>query len=203
MELGIVVRGVAIGLSIAAPVGPIGLLVVRRTLAEGRLAGLATGLGAAVADGMYGAIAGLGLGLVAESIAGGMPVLRIVGGLFLCYLGIRSLLAPPAEKAAEGGRASLAKAFASTLFLTLTNPMTILSFAAVIASVGLGGSSGGTIAAFVAAVFLGSALWWGILSGAVGLLRTRVTPGALVWINRVSGLVIMAFGVAALAGMVG
>jgi threonine/homoserine/homoserine lactone efflux protein len=201
MDIGIVLRGVAIGLSIAAPVGPIGLLVIRRTLAEGRSAGLATGLGAAVADGIYGAIAGLGLGIVAEAMASGMPVMRIAGGLFLCYLGIRAMKTPPAERAAEVGKASLVRAFGSTLVLTLTNPMTILSFAAVIASVGLGAADGGTIAAFVAAVFAGSALWWLALSGAVGLLRSRVTPAALVWVNRASGLVIVGFGVAALVGV--
>jgi threonine/homoserine/homoserine lactone efflux protein len=202
MDFGVFVRGVALGFSIAAPVGPIGLLVIRRALAEGHAAGLATGLGAATADAVYGAVAGLGLTAVAAFLAGGSIWLRIAGGVFLCVLGVRAITTRPPEEAAAGARTSLARAFASTFALTLTNPMTIMSFAAIIASVGLGTASAGAVAVFVAAVFAGSALWWVLLSGGVGLLRSRVTPRALRWVNAASGLMLVGFGVVAVAGAV-
>lgn len=126
------------GFAIAAPVGPIGVLVIRRSLAEGRASGLASGLGAATADAAYGALAGFGLTVVTAFLVEGQGWLRLVGGAFLCYLGVRTLLARPAEEATDvrekGG--GLVGAYASTFLLTLTNPTTILSFAAVFAGMG-------------------------------------------------------------------
>jgi threonine/homoserine/homoserine lactone efflux protein len=127
-----------LGFAIAAPVGPIGVLVIRRSLAEGRASGLASGLGAATADAAYGALAGFGLTVVTAFLVEGQGWLRLVGGAFLCYLGVRTLLARPAEEATDvrekGG--GLVGAYASTFLLTLTNPTTILSFAAVFAGMG-------------------------------------------------------------------
>jgi len=200
MDVGVFVRGVALGFSIAAPVGPIGLLVIRRSLADGRAAGLATGLGAAAADAVFGAIAGLGLTAVTALVAGGSFWLRLVGGLFLCALGVRAARARPAEEADAGGRASHVRAFASTFALTLTNPMTIMSFAAIIASVGVGASGPAAVAVFVAAVFAGSALWWLLLSAGVGMFRSRVAPRALRWVNVASGLLLAGFGIVAVIG---
>jgi threonine/homoserine/homoserine lactone efflux protein len=193
-------RGLVIGFSIAAPVGPIGVLCIRRTLADGRATGLAVGLGAATADAVYGAIAGFGLTAVSALLVRQQGVLRLVGGLFLCYLGLRTFLARPAEQAARAGGAGLIGAFTATFGLTLANPATILSFVAVFAGLGIAGAGSWREATvLVAGVFLGSALWWLMLSGVVGALRTRVDLTALRWVNRVSGAVLMAFGVAALA----
>ena len=204
MDFDVIVRGVAIGFSVAAPVGPIGLLVIRRAIADGRAAGLATGLGAAAADALYGAVAGLGLSAVAAALSGASVWLRLGGGLFLIVLGIRAARSRPPEGGAEAAaatRAGLARAFGSTLLLTLANPMTVVSFAAVMASVGVGASGGGEVAAFVAAVFAGSALWWLLLSGGASLLRSRVTPRRMRWINVASGLVLAAFGLAAIVSV--
>ena len=193
-------RGLVIGFSIAAPVGPIGVLCIRRTLADGRATGLAVGLGAAVADAVYGAVAGFGLTAVSALLVRQQGVLRLVGGLFLCYLGLRTILARPAEQAARAGGAGLIGAFGATFGLTLANPATILSFVAVFAGLGIAGAGGWREASvLVAGVFLGSALWWLMLSGVVGALRSRLDLSVLRWVNRVSGAVLLAFGVAALA----
>jgi threonine/homoserine/homoserine lactone efflux protein len=197
-------RGVVIGFSIAAPVGPIGVLIIRRTLAEGRGMGLATGLGAAAADGIYGVIAAFGLHWVTDAMVAQQTWIRLVGGLFLLYLGVTTFLSRPSEHAAEAKGSGRLGAFASTFVLTLTNPMTILSFVAVFAGLGLGGSAGGASAvALVGGVVLGSALWTLTLSSVVATLRRRFDAHALVWVNRISGLVIAAFGVTALASLRG
>ncbi|MCX6033336.1 MAG: LysE family translocator [Chloroflexi bacterium] len=202
--LSVLGRGLLLGFSIAAPVGPIGVLCIRRTLAQGRLVGFASGLGAATADALYGSIAAFGLTVISGALIGAQVGLRLVGGLFLCYLGIRTLLARPADVAANASGRSLPGAFASTLALTLTNPITILSFAAVFAGLGVG-STGYTSAAAltVLGVFLGSAFWWLLLSGGVSLLRNRFDHRAMRWVNRLSGAVILGFGLLALLSFVG
>jgi threonine/homoserine/homoserine lactone efflux protein len=196
-------KGLIIGFSIAAPVGPIGVLCIRRTLAGGRMHGLASGLGAATADGFYGCVAGFGLTFISGFLVGQQFWLRLVGGLFLCYLGVRTLLARPAKSADPVGNSGLLAAYASTLFLTLTNPVTILAFAAIFAGLGIAGTGGdyGSAAMLVLGVFTGSALWWLILSGSVSLLRAKLTAARLRWVNRLSGLVIIVFGLAALLSL--
>ncbi len=195
-DLSLLLRGLLIGFSIAAPVGPIGVLCIRRTLAEGRLAGLLTGLGAATADAVYGAIAAFGLTFIASFLVHQQNLLALVGGGFLCYLGVRTFLAVPTEAASDAGSKSLLGMYASTFFLTLTNPLTILSFAAIYAGLGLAANTGSYLSAVlvVLGVFLGSAGWWLLLSGIVSIFRSRITPRALRWINRISGLIILAFG---------
>ena len=196
------VKGLIVGLSIAAPVGPIGILCIRRTLAHGRAAGFVSGLGAATADAMYGAAAGFGLTIVATVLVGGQHWLRLVGGLFLLYLGIRTW-----RSAGQGGVLSIASdtsrgllgTYASTLALTLTNPMTILSFAAIFAGLGVAaGAAYASAATLVAGVFCGSALWWLTLSTAVGALRHQLPTSGVQWISRASGAIIAGFGVQAL-----
>ena len=203
MDLSFFARGLAIGFAIAAPVGAIGLLCIRRTLADGRLAGFVSGLGAATADAFYGAIAALGLTAVSSTLIAHQDVVRLVGGAFLCYLGVRTALAAPAVEARASAARGLVAAYGSTLALTLTNPTTILSFAAVFAGLGLGASGGDrqSAAQMVVGVFLGSALWWLILSGGVGLVRRAMTPQRLQWVNRISGGVLVAFGVLALLSL--
>jgi threonine/homoserine/homoserine lactone efflux protein len=195
----LLLQGVLIGLSIAAPVGPIGLLCIRRTLADGRLVGLLSGLGAATADGLYGAIAGFGLSVLSHALLKNQQWLRILGGLYLCYLGTRIFLSRVSEKSSDRVRRGLIGAYASTFFLTITNPVTIIAFLAVFA--GLGVTAGGNprdAVALVAGVFLGSASWWLVLTLGVGFLRARITPAVLTWVNRLAGALIAGFGVFAI-----
>jgi threonine/homoserine/homoserine lactone efflux protein len=202
MDIRFLLRGLIIGFSIAAPVGPIGVLCIRRTLAEGRASGLVSGLGAATADAIYGCIAGCGLTFISGVLIRQQAGLRLVGGAFLLYLGLKTFLASPAEQAASAEGKGLVGAYASTCFLTLANPLTILSFAAVFAGLGVGSASGHYVSAgiLVSGVFIGSALWWLILSGGVGMFRTAFTPHRLRWVNRISGLIIIGFGLFALLG---
>lgn len=204
VDISFLVRGIVIGFSIAAPVGPIGVLCIRRTLTEGRLAGLLSGLGAATADAVYGSIAGFGLSLITGFLVGQQRWIRLAGGLFLCYLGVATLLARPRNVSHPDLSKSSGPlaAYLSTFFLTLTNPMTILSFAAIFAGLGLANKAGNTLSAgvLVLGVFIGSASWWLLLSGGVSLLRTRFRPAGMNWVNRISGLVILGFGLFALLG---
>jgi threonine/homoserine/homoserine lactone efflux protein len=200
MALNFLFKGVIIGFSIAAPVGPIGVLCIRRSLAEGRQIGLATGLGAATADAAYGAVASFGLTVISSFLVGHRLWLNFLGGLFLCYLGLRTFMSKPSEQAAEVRGGGLFSAFLSTLFLTLTNPMTILSFVAVFAGFGLGASPDFfSASAMVLGVFVGSALWWLLLSSGVALFRSRVSTGWMQAVNRLSGGVILAFGLYSLS----
>ena len=192
-----------IGLAIAAPVGPIGVLCIRRTLADGRVVGLLTGMGAATADGVYGAIAAFGLTAVTDLLIGQGPWLGIGGGLFLMTLGARTFIAAPTASAPAETPGALLAIFSSTFFLTLTNPTTILSFMAIFTGLGLGNTGGDYVAAslMVIGVFLGSTLWWLGLSGTVSVFRARVGTRALRMINRLSGMLIGGFGVGALASV--
>jgi threonine/homoserine/homoserine lactone efflux protein len=192
----VLLRGALIGFSIAAPVGPTGVLCIRRTLAEGRAFGLVSGLGAATADALYGCVAAFGLTFISAALVSHQALLRLVGGIFLCYLGVRTLLARPAEQAAAVQGGGLLRAYGSTFLLTLTNPMTILAFAAIFAGLGLAEAAGSYASAglLVLGVFLGSASWWLLLSSIVGIFRARFTPAGLLWVNRISGLMLLGFG---------
>jgi threonine/homoserine/homoserine lactone efflux protein len=205
MDLSYFIRGLLIGFSIAAPVGPIGVLCIRRTLAQGRASGLISGLGAATADAIYGSIAGFGLTSVSTFLIGHQVWLRVVGGAFLFYLGLKTILARPAEKStwADGNR--FIGDYFSVFVLTLTNPVTILSFAAIFAGLGLADESGNyaSAGALVSGVFIGSSVWWLTLSSVVALFRTSLTPRWLRWTNRLSGIVIMAFGLVAFLSLLG
>jgi len=204
VDTAVFLRGLAIGFGIAAPVGPIGILCIRRTLADGRAVGFAAGLGAATADALYGAVAAFGLTLVSSALVGQRAWLQGVGGVFLCYLGVRIWMAAPASTAGAARREpGLVSAWATTFALTVTNPTTILSFAAIFAGLGLGGAASGYGPAtlMVGGVFLGSAFWWLLLSTGVGFLRSSITPAHLRWVNRGAAAIITAFGIGALVGL--
>jgi threonine/homoserine/homoserine lactone efflux protein len=193
----LIFKGMLIGFSIAAPVGPIGILCIRRSLAQGRRIGLATGLGAATADAAYGCVAGFGLTAISSFLIGQKMWLSLLGGLFLSYLGIRTFTTEPAEQPTEAVDSGLLGAYLSTLLLTITNPMTILCFAAVFAGLGLGsGARRDYLSAseLVAGVFAGSALWWLLLSSGVGLLKGQISLAWMRLINRASGTIILTFG---------
>lgn len=227
----IFLKGLLLGLAIAIPVGPIGILCIRRTLAMGQRVGFISGLGAATADGFYGGIAGFGLTAVADFLTGQAFWLRIVGGMFLCYLGITTFLAKPTaslsnvalnsadsadstdftetETGSSGKIASttrplprsLIAAYTSALALTLTNPATIFSFAAIFAGLDVVKSDEAyaTSGVLVTGVFFGSAFWWLFLSATVNLFRSWLNAAGMRWLNRISGTVILAFGMVALA----
>jgi threonine/homoserine/homoserine lactone efflux protein len=197
-------RGLIIGFSIAAPVGPIGVLCIRRTLTEGRTPGFLSGLGAATADALYGCVAGFGLTFISGFLIHQQGGFRLVGGVFLCYLGLKTFLAKPAGQSASATGTGLLGAYISTFFLTLTNPVTILAFAAIFAGLGIArqGENYGSAGVLVLGVFLGSALWWFILSSGVDLFRKRFNLQALRWVNRASGIIILGFGLISLIGLI-
>jgi threonine/homoserine/homoserine lactone efflux protein len=196
-------KGILLGLSIAAPVGPIGILCIRRTITLGRLHGFLSGLGAASADAFYGFIAGFGLTLITSFLLDQKVLLQAVGGLFLCYLGVRTFRSKPAAEAAKASGNTLFRSYASTLMLTITNPMTIMSFLGAFAGLGIGGSQTGiaSAVALVIGVFVGSALWWLALSLVIGMFRDRIHVSALGWINRISGVILSVFGLIAIIGL--
>lgn len=195
-------KSVIVGLGIAAPLGPVGVLCVRRTLTGGPLLGLSSGLGAAIADALYGAVAAFGLAAVGAWIVQHSEWLRLGGGTFLIILGSWNILRGPSpEGKVQADANNIFWAFCSTLFLTLANPVTLFSFAAIFAAVGVTQSADGMTAGLilVAGVFAGSSLWWFGLSGTVIALRNRVGPG---WIKRIhygSAVLILLFGCYAFA----
>jgi threonine/homoserine/homoserine lactone efflux protein len=187
-------RAMALGFTVAAAVGPISLLTIRRTLAHGRVYGLASGLGVALADGTYAAIAAFGLTAITGVLIGARPFLGVIGGAIIIVLGLRTMTSRPSSVATDTERPGLAAATASIYGLTMTNPTTILSFAALFGALGLTRQGLGEAVILTLGFFLGSGLWWVVLVTAIGWLRSRVTLRALTWVNRMSGLVLVAFG---------
>jgi putative LysE/RhtB family amino acid efflux pump len=201
-ELGwLFLKGFVLGVSVAAPVGPMALLCIRASLAHGFAAGATSGLGTAAADGCYAAVAAFGITAVARLLEGAAFWLALAGGAFLAWFGARTMRRPPAtEIAARPGRGA-ALSFLTTFLLTLANPPTIMFFAAMFAGLGLAGAGAGRggAAVLVAGVFLGSLAWFTGLSAAIAGAGARLTPAVLAWINRLSGLVLMGFGAWAIA----
>lgn len=194
------IKGIILGFSIAAPVGPIGVLCIRRTLAQGMACGFVSGMGAATADAFYGLLAACGLSAATALFIDQQFYLHLIGGCFLLYLGYTTAKACPADAAANAQGDGLIGAYTSTLLLTLTNPMTILSFAAVFAGLGAGTSGEDSLSALllVVGVFTGSLLWWLLLSTMVSTLRSRFDYRRLTIVNQLSGLIIILFGLASL-----
>lgn len=192
------IKGIVLGVSIAAPVGPIGILCIHRTLAKGMIIGFISGLGAATADAIYGSIAAFGISAVSVFFLDHQSYLRIIGGTFLLYLGYTTFKSRPAKVAANASGEGPLGAYASTLFLTITNPLTIMSFAAVFAGLGIGAIGENYISSvlLVTGVFLGSMLWWLTLSGMVNVLRHNFNQQRLKLVNQLSGLIIIGFGIA-------
>ena len=203
MDVAPVIRGFVLGFTIAAAVGPIGLLVIRRTLSEGRVVGLASGFGVATADATYGAIAAFGLGAITELLVDARQVLGLVGGVFLLWLAWTTARSAPRDTAITVlRRGGLAGAYLSILGLTLTNPMTILSFGALFAGLGVTGGDTAGAALITIGVLLGSVAWWVLLTTIVAAVRSRVTTAWIRRINVVSGIAIGAFAVISIASAV-
>ena len=199
MDLKLLLSGFVIGFSIAAPVGPIGILCIRRTLDQGRVSGLISGLGAALADAVYGGIAGFGLTIITGFLIDQQMWLRIIGGGFLLYLGIKIFYSKRVAEVFVDGNHNLWADFISTFSLTITNPMTILSFVAIFAGLGLGsvGDDYLSVSLFIFGVFAGSMSWWSAVSGIAGWYKGKLDLTGLLWVNRVSGGIIFGFGLLA------
>lgn len=193
-------KGLLAGFIICIPFGPIGLLCVMRTLTDGKLAGIASALGASVMDAVYCAIAGLGVSYISNFLNKDSMVLRLAGGLLLIAMGIKIFFTHPTEKAPETTGHGLLASFGSSFFLMFTNPMAILVFTATFSALGIGGweDAYNATAILVAGVFVGSSLWAPILVAAVETFRPQLTPAQLRLANRVSGMVLLGFGVVAI-----
>lgn len=199
----VLAKGVAIGLMVAAPVGPVNVLCARRALSHGWRAGMASGLGAALADTIFGALAACGLAFATGLVAAHRTTLALAGGLFLLAYGWRTLRAAPPDPGLSRDAAGLGADFATAFLLTLANPITVFSFAgsyvALAIPVDPGIDAGDLL--LVGGVFLGSCAWWALLATAASRLRQRFTGAGLAIANRAAGAVILAFGLAVLAGL--
>ena len=202
MLLVFLLKGIAVGIIIAVPVGPVGVLCVRRTIFQGKLAGFVSGLGAATADAIFGFIAAFGLTFVSELLIGYQQWLRIAGGCYLLFVGVSALLVPPEAKSnLERDAETPLRDFASTFALTLTNPITILAFLGIFSALGLRGEEAtfGRAAILVLGVWIGSLLWWLALSFGLGVIFRSFEPRHLAWINRASGTILLLSGAGLLA----
>ncbi|OGN61799.1 MAG: lysine transporter LysE [Chlamydiae bacterium RIFCSPHIGHO2_12_FULL_27_8] len=198
------IKGIVLGFSIAAPVGPIGILCIRKTLQFGRLSGFFSGLGAALADMIYGSIAAFGLTIISNALLASQFWLKLIGGIFLGYLGIKTFFSKSMKQEDKKlTHQPLLKDFITTFFLTLTNPMTIIAFLGIFAGLGLSNTDGNLLqtSLLVIGVFLGSFLWWLVLSEFVTFFRKKIEEKMMRWINRIAGLIIFGFGVFALSGL--
>lgn len=203
MSILLFAKGLLLGLAIAAPLGPIGVLCINRTLERGFWAGVAGGLGTALADASYALLAAAGFAAFATLLATVSTPLSLAGGAVMIWLGWRGLKPSPVAAAAKVGARDLIQTTAATFLLTIANPLTILSFAAFFAVLGLAKTGGLADAAIVVAgVFLGSLAWWMILSGGISLARTRLPDSFITWVSRLSGLVLIAFGAVAIGSVV-
>jgi threonine/homoserine/homoserine lactone efflux protein len=195
MDFELPIRGLAAGLIIAAPVGPVNVLCIQRTMEKGWKSGILSGLGAACADTLYGAIAGFGISLVIQFLIREEFWIRLIGGILLTGIGVVYYCKPPRSLHAGEVGSSTNSDFVSTLLLTVTNPTTALSFLAVLATLGLGRQRPLWQTSFlVVGIFCGSMTWWTILASAVNLLRSRITDRTMHWMNRVAGIAIGGFG---------
>jgi len=189
------IRGLAIGFALAAPVGPVGILCIRRALADGRYAAFIAGVGAAFADTFYGAVAGLGITVVSGFLLEHAFALRLVGGTFLLLLGGRTWSTPPTLAPEPGKGPGLVKDFVSTFLITLSNPGTILASMGVFAAVGaIDNGKPAEAGLLIFGVFSGSTLWWLVLSAMAGAVRSKLTEDWMRKLNHISGTALMLFG---------
>jgi threonine/homoserine/homoserine lactone efflux protein len=202
MELTIFLKGIMIGFAMAVPVGPIGIMCIRKTLTDGRLRGLMIGLGAATADLLYGCVAAFGLTVISNVIAIERIWIRLVGGAFLLFLGVRTFRAQPADPKLPINSSGMLRSYLSTFFLTLTNPTTIFAFIALFAALGLRNHlSIFSASTLVMGVFIGSSLWFLFLSTGVIFFRKKLDIVGLRWVNRIAGVLIIISGVIAIVSL--
>jgi threonine/homoserine/homoserine lactone efflux protein len=202
MEFTILLKGMFVGFAMAVPIGPIGILCIRKTLAEGRLRGLIIGLGAATADLLYGCVAAFGLSAISNTLVSQRIWIRLVGGVLLLILGIRTFRTLPADHKFHKSRNRMLGSYLYTMLLTLTNPLTIFGFIAVFAALGLGNELGYFSASvLVTGVFIGSSLWFLSLNSGVSLFRKKMNLTGLQWVNKIAGTFIIISGLIAMASL--
>jgi threonine/homoserine/homoserine lactone efflux protein len=196
MDYGLFIQGMIIGLTLAVPVGPISLVCIHRTVASGRLHGIISGLGVATADSFYSAVAFLGLTAVSGLIIGHQSQFRLLAALALILVGIRVFRSTPAAIREGNGQEPYLQDYLSLLAITAANPFTIIFFITILPGFGVVAQGTTLIAAapFISGIFLGSSLWWIILCGSLGSVRSRLDTRRLRWINRISGILIACFG---------
>ena len=196
-------KGLIIGFAMAVPIGPIGIMCIRKTLAEGHSRGLIIGLGAATADSMYGSIAAFGLTVISEVITSQHFWVSLAGGGLLLFLGIRTFRVKPKEPIVPLAGKGLLGSYISAFLLALTNPVTIFAFVAVFAAFGLGHTLDVISAIIlVVGVFIGTCLWFLILGSIAKIFRKKLKSGGLTWVNRISGILIVLSGVAAFVSLI-
>lgn len=202
MELTIFLKGIFIGFAMAVPLGPIGIMCIRKTLTEGRLRGLIVGLGAATADLLYGCIAAFGLTIISDTLVSQRIWIRLVGGGLLLYIGVRTFRKIPADPKIPINSSGILRTYLTAFLVTLTNPLTIFAFLAVFAALGLGSDLGNfSASALVAGVFIGSGLWFLSLSSGVILFRKKLDLVGLGWVNKIAGILIIISGVIVIASL--
>jgi len=202
LDLVIFLKGIFIGFAMAIPIGPIGIMCIRKTLTEGRLRGLIIGLGAATADLLYGCVAAFGLTVISNTLFNQRIWIRLIGGALLIFLGIRTFRAHPANPKIPFNSSGMLRSYLTTVFLTLTNPLTIFAFIAVFVALGLGNMTGYISAStLVAGVFIGSFLWFLSLSSGVIFFRKKLDITGLQWVNRIAGILIIVSGIVAMVSL--
>lgn len=196
MDYGLFIQGIIIGLTLAVPVGPLSLVCIHRTVAGGRLHGIVSGLGIATADSFYAAVAFLGLTAVSGLIIGHQSQFRLLAGIALILVGIRVFRSIPAAVREGDGQEPYLQDYLSLLAIAAANPFTIIFFITILPGFGVVAQGTTLIAAvpFVSGIFLGSSVWWIILCGSLGSVRSRLDTDNLRWINRISGILIACFG---------
>lgn len=199
------IKGIISGFLIAVPVGPVGILCIRRALADGRWAAFVAGIGAALADTIYGAVAAFGLTFISSFLTEYDITLRLIGGIFVCFLGVRTFRSrySPSLEGESRNSAGFVKDSISTFIITLTNPGTLLGFMMVFPVIGATTSPSDTphIVLLVLGVFTGSTLWWLTLSGAAGAFRSKFEPHWLEIFNHIAGAVLVLFGISILVSI--
>ncbi|NCS87288.1 MAG: LysE family transporter [Ignavibacteria bacterium] len=202
MEVTFFLKGILVGFAMAVPVGPIGIMCIRKTLTEGRLRGMIIGFGAATADLLYGSVAAFGLTIISDTLISQKFWIRLIGGALLLFLGIRTFRAKPTDPKRHINSSGMLRSYLTTLFLTLTNPLTIFAFIAVFAALGLGdGLSYFSASLLVVGVFIGSSLWFLILSSGSLFFRERLDLVGLSWVNKIAGILIIISGLIAIGSL--
>ncbi len=188
-------KGILIGVAIAAPVGPIGMLCVQKSLRGGFLIGLSAGIGAAIADAIYGAIAASSLTFIMDFLLKKAVILNVLGSIFLCYIGIKMLLPHLRVKSIKDAQTSYLHTMGNTFFLTITSPITVLAFIAIFSGIGLQPTHDYLDAGIlVSGVFIGSIIWWVILAGIISYFRKSIDLDKLIIVDKFAGVVLLVFG---------
>jgi threonine/homoserine/homoserine lactone efflux protein len=202
MDFSFFLKGIIIGFAMAIPIGPVGIICVRKTLTEGRLRGLIIGLGAATADLFYGSVAAFGLTIISDTLDSQRFWIRLIGGALLLFLGIRTFRTRPKELKIPINNSGILRSYLTTIFITLTNPLTIFAFLAVFAALGIGSGLGYFSASvLVTGVFMGSGLWFLLLSSGAILFRKKLDIAGMRWVNKIAGILIIISGLIAIGSL--